>query len=305
MRNLNVAAGSTAGALYAIDLTLPQAGNVVEKNTLYGVSATSAPAIAYQVYGMFVRGTSIVDVRNNVFRMGFDAAGNAITAPQSTVGIRDTAGAGSQNNYYYNSIYIGGTGVTATASASSYAFNSDVVTTARNFQDNIFWNARSNAVGGGFVHAAIKVGGTAPNPAGLTSDHNILLATGTDGVTGVFNGAVVNTLTDWQTATGQDATSLAADPLFVAATAATPDLHVQSGSPALGAGIPIASVSTDFAGTARSATTPTIGAYEVAAGPRPAGLLPAMPNGAHAGAPARLANAPAELPADGTSVDKN
>lgn len=305
VRNLNVAAGSTAGALYAIDLTLPQAGNVVEKNTLYGVSATSAPAIAYQVYGMFVRGTSIVDVRNNVFRMGFDAAGNAITAPQSTVGIRDTAGAGSQNNYYYNSIYIGGTGVTATASASSYAFNSDVVTTARNFQDNIFWNARSNAVGGGFVHVAIKVGGTAPNPAGLTSDHNILLATGTDGVTGVFNGAAVNTLTDWQTATGQDATSIAADPLFVAATAATPDLHVQSGSPALGAGTPIASVSTDFAGTARSATTPTIGAYEVAAGPRPAGLLPAMPNGAHAGAPARLANAPAELPADGTSVDKN
>ena len=35
VRNLNVAAGSTAGALYAIDLTLPQTGNVAVGVSIY------------------------------------------------------------------------------------------------------------------------------------------------------------------------------------------------------------------------------------------------------------------------------
>jgi hypothetical protein len=42
----------------------------------------------------------------------------------------------------------------------------------------------------------------------------------------------------------------------------TVDLHVQSGSPVIGAGTPIAGVTGDFDGDARSATAPAIGADE-------------------------------------------
>jgi trimeric autotransporter adhesin len=102
-------------------------------------------------------------------RLGLDAAGNSITTGFSIVGILDIAGATA--NYYFNSVYIGGTGV---ASASNtFAFFSDVVNNTRNFEDNIFWNARSNA-SGKIANVAIEVGGTAPNPPGLTSNYNDL-----------------------------------------------------------------------------------------------------------------------------------
>src|SRR5262249_58235402 len=126
------------------------------------------------------------------------------------IGIRDLDGATA--SYDFNSVFIGGTGV---ASASStFAFNSSVVTNVHNLTDNIFWNARSNASGSG-KNYAITVAGTAPNPAGLTSNNNDLYATGTGGFVGLFNAVDQTTLANWQTATGQDASSISADPLFV------------------------------------------------------------------------------------------
>ena len=47
----------------------------------------------------------------------------------------------------------------------------------------------------------LTIAGTAPNPAGTTSSHNVLLANGTDGVLGVYNSAITPTLADWQLAT--------------------------------------------------------------------------------------------------------
>ena len=121
------------------------------------------------------------------------------------------------------------------------------MTTAHNFQDNIFWNARSNASGAG-KNYAITVGGTAPNPAGLTTNFNDLYATGTGGFVGLFNAVDQPALSDWQTATGQDANSISADPKFVApdAAAATVNLHILPGSPAQLAATAIASVTNDF-----------------------------------------------------------
>src|SRR6185295_5740325 len=107
-----------------------------------------------------------------------------ITSGFSIIGIRDIQGAGSSVvNYYFNSVYIGGSGVVS--SSNTFAFNSGVVTTAHNFQDNIFWNARSNASGTG-KNYAIAVGGTTPNPAGLTTNYNDLFATGTGSFVGQF-----------------------------------------------------------------------------------------------------------------------
>ena len=57
-------------------------------------------------------------------------------------GMFDIAGS---NNFYFNSVYIGGTGVVS--SSLTFAFVSNVVTNTRNYLDNIFDNSRSNASG--------------------------------------------------------------------------------------------------------------------------------------------------------------
>jgi len=199
--------------------------------------------------------------KNNMVRLGLDAAGNSITTGFSIIGIRDVAGATS--NCYYNSVYIGGSGVQG--GSNSFAFLSDVVTNARDFRDNIFWNARSNASGTA-KHYAIAVGGAGPNPAGLTSDFNDLLATGSGGFTGLFDAVDQPTLPDWQTATGQDANSVSVDPQFInpTGTAATVDLHLSLSSPVNARATPIAGITTDFDNDPRDPSTPDIGADEIA-----------------------------------------
>jgi hypothetical protein len=66
------------------------------------------------------------------------------------------------------------------------------------------------------------------------------------------------TLTDWQTATGQDANSKAVDPLFVSST----DLHLQPTSTLLSMGSTPSLVSDDVDGDPRPASNPDIGADE-------------------------------------------
>ncbi|MEQ1850169.1 MAG: cadherin-like beta sandwich domain-containing protein [Chthoniobacteraceae bacterium] len=82
---------------------------------------------------------------------------------------------------------------------------------------------------------------------------------------GLYNSVDRTTLAAWQTATGQDATSLNTDPLFINPTgdAVAVSLHVQPGSPANNGGTPISGLTTDYDGQARSVTFPDIGADEV------------------------------------------
>src|SRR5439155_10375660 len=121
-----------------------------------------------------------------------------------------------------------------------------------------------NAAGVG-KNYAITVGGTAPNPAGLTTNYNDLYATGTGGFVGLFNAVDQPALSDWQTATGQDANTISADPQFVApnGTATTVDLHILPPSPAKGAGLAIAGVTNDFDNDSRPLIRPDIGADQI------------------------------------------
>jgi len=258
IHSLSNASGAAANSIYGMSLSLPATANVVERNFIHSFSLTST-LTGTQIWGISGGATGTTTYKNNMIRLGIDAAGASVTLPTSMIGIRDAAG--STNQFYHNSIYIGGSGVLATPTASnSYCFFSDVVTVTRAHLDNIFWNARSNAVGGGTAHIVTREGGTTANPPGLTSNYNILYFTGTDGATGVFNAVVIPTLPAWRTATGQDINSFALDPMFInpTGTAATVDLHINPSiaTPAEGNGILVASVVDDFDGQTRSTLTP-------------------------------------------------
>ena len=247
----NTSSGATTGAIYAMDLTLPTAANVVERNFVENISVIST-ATAYQLWGIVIRGAGTTTFKNNMVRLGFDAAGNSITTGYSIAGIREIAG--GTNNFYHNTVYIGGSGVASVS--NTYGFFSDVVTNNRNYLNNIFWNARSNATGT-IANVAIRVGGTAANPAGLTSNYNDLYASGEGGNVGVFNGLIIPTLADWQTATGQDANSKSVDPVLISTT----NLHLQANSPMINMGTTVPAVTDDFDGQARD-SMPDIGADE-------------------------------------------
>jgi hypothetical protein len=94
-----------------------------------------------------------------MIRLGIDSTGAGITTSATINGVNELGGT---DNFYFNSVYVGGSGVGG--AANTFAFNSVVTTNTRNFLDNIFFNARSNGAGTG-KHYAVRVGGTAPTPA--------------------------------------------------------------------------------------------------------------------------------------------
>ncbi len=98
----------------------------------------------------------------------------------------------------------------------------------------------------------------APASAYTNINYNDYYTSGPNAVLGFIGGADVTSLANWKTATGKDANSMAVDPIF----AGDADLRLIAGSPALAAGTPIAGTLTDITGAARSATTPSMGAYE-------------------------------------------
>lgn len=286
--NLNNNSGTASTSIYGMDLTMSTTAavtaNLIERNMVHSFTNTSTDNTS-QLYGMIIRGANTTGtisntVQNNMVQLGLDSSGNPITSGLLIRGIRDAAagtGGNTNNSFYFNSVYIGGNGVAS--SSNTHAFFSDQTTSAtspRNFKDNIFYNARSNASGAG-KNYAIQFAGTAPNPTGLTSNNNDLYVTGTGGFVGSFNSVDQATLANWQAATGQDGSSISADPLFVNpnGTATTGNLHIAAGSPAIGAGVPVTAtlaspltgILNDIDNYIRSATTPTIGAAEFATAP--------------------------------------
>jgi len=260
----NTVTGGSPGSVYGMDFTLPMlTGNLVEQNLVHSLNITST-LTANRICGLVMEGQGTATFQNNIVRLGLDEAGNSITTGFSIVGIRDMAGATA--NYYFNSVYIGGTGVTS--ASNTLAFFSDVINNTRNFKDNIFYNARSN-VSGSVANVAIQLAGSSANPPGVTSHYNDLYATGTGGAIGIFNSVVQLALADWQTATGQDGNSISVDPQYLNpnGNASTGDLQISSLSPCVGAGMTISGITDDSDGDQRP-DPPAIGSDQ------PAGTTP-------------------------------
>jgi trimeric autotransporter adhesin len=220
--------------------------NIVARNFIHSLSTPSTAGTA-TVTGINVSG-GVTTYQNNMI-----ALGEGLTNGPQINGINETSGT---DNFYHNSVYIGGTNAAAFA-GSTFAFSSTTTISTRNYRDNIFYNARSNGAGTG-KHYAIRVGGTAVNPSGLTSNNNVLFASGTGGFTGLFNAVDQATLANWQTATGNDGNSFSANPQYNDPTNATPDLHLHptNATVAEGNGVSVG-VADDFDGQTRSGLTPT------------------------------------------------
>ena len=233
--------------------------HTIAKNFIHSLDASAGNTGAI-LSGIWLSGGN-ANVSNNMIRLGIKANGNAITSPLSIYGIQ--AATNITSTFYYNSIYIGGSGV-GNATNNTYAFNSSASPNLYDMRNNIFSNVRSNTSTGG-AHYAIALNGTS---VATTSDHNVYQYSGTGGLFASVTGgntsiATYNPAAAWITG---DVNSVSGDPRFInpTGTAATVNLHINPAiaSVASNAGTPIASVTDDFDGDARSATTPDIGADE-------------------------------------------
>jgi trimeric autotransporter adhesin len=282
VRNLSSAAPNTgtssSASIIGISYTAAStAGQIVSQDTVHTLSNTSTAASSITMAGIYysgpTTGTNLV-ARNYIHSLSLSATGPVpiihginvnggtttfqnnmisigagVTGNYGINGINDGLGT---NNYFFNSVYIGGT-VAASGTLFTYAFNSGVTTSTRIFRNNIFVNERVNTFN--VRNYAVQVAGTAANPTGLTINYNDYYVNGTGTALGRFNSIDQLTIAAWRTAVGQDVNSFSANPLY--ANTLTNDLHLTSGSPAEAAGLAEAGIMDDIDGDLRASFSPT------------------------------------------------
>ncbi|MFZ4590837.1 MAG: T9SS type A sorting domain-containing protein [Ignavibacteria bacterium] len=228
--------------------------NKVENNLIHSLYTASNTSVQY---GMYI-GNGYAIFRNNIIRLGIDKDGNAITSSAQINGFQAAAFPSAGSAFKFNTVYIGGTGVTAGA-VKTYAFNKSggAEDTLKN---NIFVNVRQNAV------ATRQHYSTYYSTIPQVSDYNVYYYSATDGQLD-NNSSTMQIFRVNQIAKINDLHSAIGDPKLITPTgsAATLDLNISTSSgttPVEGTGVLCDNVSTDYAGNTRSTLTPTdMGAY--------------------------------------------
>ena len=229
--------------------------NKIERNYIHSFKTVSNAAIQNGLninYGACT-------FQNNVIRLGIDITGASITSTTQINGILKSTN--SDVKYYFNTVFIGGSGVAA-GTVKTYAFTLAYHGLGEDIRNNIFVNMRTNAVANK-QHYAISLPAIGGNP--WTNDYNIYNVSTTDGMLASIAGVDKINIAALQSAyIGSDLHSGVGDPLLTspAAAMATMNLMPLNFTPAEGNGIAVATVTDDFAGLLRSGLTPTdIGAY--------------------------------------------
>ncbi len=242
--NLSNTYSSFAGSVIGLYFTGNTEANIVSENFIHSLSVTGASSTSASIYGIRVA-SGAATYSNNIITLG----GNTTTA---FYGIFETGGAGNNNNLWFNTVYIGGT--VSSGTNTSYALYSNSNTNTRDFRNNLLINARSTTGGSNLHYAAYfrQTGGT------ITCNFNDYQATGTGGTLGYYGG----NKTRLPIVTGKDVSSLAQDPLLANGGGIDTLDYIPANSNLLaksGTGITV-----DYAGNARHATFPAMGAFEIA-----------------------------------------
>ncbi|MDD4968315.1 MAG: hypothetical protein PHT07_02685 [Paludibacter sp.] len=253
----NTSASASINVLGIYCQTSPSYGAIFDKNYIHSFSTASNTAVQT---GIHLNYGGPCTIQNNVIRLGIDKAGNSITSTAQINGI--VKASGYLCNIYFNTIYIGGSGVVA-GTVKTYAFNLTLHAT-EDIRNNIFINARTNAIANQ-LNYAVSLSGTLTS--GFSSDYNIYYVSSTDGKLALVSNVDKLSLSALQSALpGNDIHTGFGDPLLVNPTAALVpmDLKLSNLSPAEGTGTTIGTVTDDINGVLRASNTPTdMGAYAV------------------------------------------
>ena len=232
--------------------------DTIERNFVHslGLSGSSNDSRIYGIQGgAGYQGSAVF--KNNLVRLGIDGDGNSITTGYDIRGMNEINADSATNHFYFNSIYVGGTGVNASSSNTCAFFTGKLPSQKkRNYLDNIFVNARSNSSGTA-SHYAFSL--PSADTCGLVSDYNLYYGTSSAGLFQVASSGYNSLQLFRGSLAGQDLHSGVGDPGFVnpGGTRATVSLHLSATTPAESAGMPVAGVTNDFDGQDRSTLSAT------------------------------------------------
>ncbi len=238
-------AGNTNSTVVNTVYGIKPLGNTgsIEKNLIYDIDAVNNAATA-NIRGIQIEGsngTTPIVVKNNILRLGTTTLGNPIISAfyQNTA-----ATAADPIGFYHNSVYIGGT----STGAASYILNRNSTAAGFTIKNNIFSNKRSGNSSLNQIYYVLA------NTDIVASNNNLYEYNGqfaSNGATGIYGD-----LANWKSTTNLEDKSIDnTDPLFKNPTATTPDLSLQTGTPADQAGTSC-DVTDDFFGSIRSDYTP-------------------------------------------------
>lgn len=259
---------SSVGVIGILTGSVGSGTSTVLLNKVYDLTNTSTGSANF-ITGIMPIGTSgTYTFVNNMISLSNASNTNAVPIN----GVLDNA-AGQIRQYYYNSIYVGGSA--ASGSLNTFAFQRTYNTTAIDIKNNIFQNARTGGTGAHYALGNVNATAT----TGWTSDNNILNAPNVNklAVWGSL-GSGDKTFVGWKTASLGDASSFSGATLPFVNTA-TGDLHLNYGSTGNiveSGGTAIVGYTTDYdnqvrpgpAGSVRGGgSAPDIGADEIDGAP--------------------------------------
>jgi hypothetical protein len=235
---------STLGGIFLGNLP----GVIVKKCKIHNLVGSATAALT----GIFILGDNLSEnyqIYNNEIYLETGVA----TTTGSVRGIDYWGQTLNSVEIYFNSVYIGGTGVTA---GNSYAFYKRAEVSTIKVEDNIFMNARTNSTGTG-KHYAISWTNIVYTT--LLMNRNDYFAGGNGGILGLWTSTPETTIAAWRLASTQDANSIDTNPSFSFGAAY---LRPYTSSTVFSIGVPITGITDDILDGIRSVSLPTLGAYE-------------------------------------------
>ena len=246
---LGVVGIQAGGANWGIMVNSNVSNLILTGNNVTNIKNTSttggAAGIALRAFGV---STNMLIANNTISDVS--AVGSGTVPTETNNGYGMTVVSGSGYRIYNNSVNLG-TNQTGGVSSAFFVTGGVSAAGAIDLRNNAFATTQTtNTRYAIYIAASGAVLGTI--------NRNLYY-----NKTGANLGFLVsprNNLAAWQTATGQDANSISADPKYNTPIVLGP----LAGSPMLAAGTPVAGVTKDQIGITRSVSTPSIGAYELA-----------------------------------------
>lgn len=261
---------STTSAIAGIYVGSGVTNSTISRNILTGLSNTNTGG--YGVVGILVNtsnATSNDTISNNFISDVFSYSDPSTDYWPFGIAILGTS---AGINVYHNSVNLFGShlGLTTGTGAAAMFVNTTATTPNLDIRDNIFSNSYDNSSSS--TDKAYAIYSVNAATAFTNIDYNDYYVSGTGTPVLGFLGSDKTTIAAWKTATGKDASSIAADPSFTSTT----DLHITSAaSPVANTGTTISGITVDIDGDTRG-NPPYIGADERIASVAATGTLGAF-----------------------------